>query len=440
MVKVSMSHLLYAGGEASRLRDCELVPCTPKLLQGALPHHLSAGTPAHERIEAKPTDGRRTEARSKNNARAGPPHLRERTRAPDDATPRADTPRGRRGRVVPVASASVRVRLPRRRRRLREDEAEGGGPEDRRGGSEGRARRLGKGPARTEGRHARLSTRPRLPPGAARRDGRESRARPGLPSRPERCALEVPGAGQGPGGGRGARGGDSRAHHARVRRRAAMRGGAPRRARLRRGAAARTTQGGERRGRRPESNNSRVDLVTRARDPIQSKTSTQRRRRRRREMRREMLLEAARGRRLGGRLGRGFRSVHLRQHQPAPGGSDRPPTTLSQLRSHTSTVWRGSRRRERVVATAVPRHGPGRRVYGTADDTPGSRGQTSRGDLRVSVTRRFRQRPSRLGARHVKVRRDDDAGAGLCVQALRGTVRVRTVRVVVAQAGRAEPE
>ena len=215
---------------------------------GAFPHHLPAGTPAHERIEAKPTDGRRTEARSKNNARAGPPHLRERTRAPDDATPRADTPRGRRGRVVPVASASVRVRLPRRRRRLREDEAEGGGPEDRRGGSEGRARRLGEGPARTEGRHARLSTRPRLPPGAARRDGRESRARPGLPSRPERSALEVPGAGQGPGGGRGARGGDSRAHHARVRRRAAMRGGAPRRARLRRGAAARTTLGGERRG------------------------------------------------------------------------------------------------------------------------------------------------------------------------------------------------
>ena len=217
MVKASMSHLLYAGGEASRLRDCELVPCTPKLLQGALPHHhLSAGTPAHERIEAKPTDGRRTEARSKNNARAGPPHLRERTRAPDDATPRADTPRGRRGRVVPVASASVRVRLPRRRRRLREDEAEGGGPEDRRGGSEGRARRLGKGPARTEGRHARLSTRPRLPPGAARRDGRESRARPGLPSRPERSALEVPGAGQGPGGSRSARGRLSRSPRART--------------------------------------------------------------------------------------------------------------------------------------------------------------------------------------------------------------------------------
>ena len=59
---------------------------------------------------------------------------------------------------------------------------------------------------------------------------------------------------------------------------------------------------------------------------------------------------------------------------------------------------------------------------------------------RVSVTRRFHQGPNRLGARHVKVRRDDDAGAGLCVQALRGTVRVRTVRVVVAQAGRAEPE
>ena len=36
-----MSHLLYAGGEASRLRDCELVPCTPKLLQGALPHHIT---------------------------------------------------------------------------------------------------------------------------------------------------------------------------------------------------------------------------------------------------------------------------------------------------------------------------------------------------------------------------------------------------------------
>ena len=154
------------------------------------------------------------------------------------AAPLADSPHRRRGRVVPDAPASAQVRLPLRRRHSRTDATVCAGPAGRRGGRAGRLDRVGAGLSRARrcnrrpGGHAGVSARPGIPPGAAWRHGRP-RGRGGsrLPARPERRTRSLEGAGHRLGSDRGARGGDARAHHAHVRRRAAMRDGAPRVAR-----------------------------------------------------------------------------------------------------------------------------------------------------------------------------------------------------------------